>query len=235
MLARVLEPEVMDTPEEAIDYDQMDHSGVNRLFVDHLIQAALLADVRFAPKGPATAPAGAVRSVLDVGTGTAQIPIELARRDVACRIVAIDLAQHMLDVGARNVAAAGLTDAIRLERVDAKGLPYADGAFDVVMSNSIIHHIPEPIASLREMVRLVRPGGLLFVRDLMRPPDLPTLQRLVATYAGDANAHQKQMFGDSLHAALTLDEIRALAASCGLPHEAAVPSSDRHWTIAWRR
>ena len=109
----------MDTPEEAVDYDQMDHSGVNRLFVDHLIQAALLADVGFAPKGPATGAAGPARSVLDVGTGTAQIPIELARRDVACRIVAIDLAQHMLDVGARNVAAAGLTGAIRLEIVVA--------------------------------------------------------------------------------------------------------------------
>jgi SAM-dependent methyltransferase len=103
------------------------------------------------------------------------------------------------------------------------------------MSNSIIHHIPEPIDSFREMVRLVRPGGLLFVRDLMRPPDLPTLQQLVETYAGDANPHQKKMFGESLHAALTLDEVREMVRACGLRDEIAAPSSDRHWTIAWRR
>ena len=222
MLKRVLEPEVMDTPEEARDYDAMDHRGVNRLFVDDLLRAATGLD-------------WAAARTLDVGTGTAQIPIELCGRGLRCRVTAIDLAQHMLDLAAANVSAAGFAGSIALERVDAKELPYADGAFDVVMSNSIIHHIPRPLDSLREMARMVPVGGLLFVRDLMRPPDLETLERFVRTYAGDANAHQRKMFGESLHAALTLDEVREMLTSLNLPAAAAVATSDRHWTISWMR
>ncbi len=227
LLSRVLEPEVMDSPEEARDYDSMDHSAVNRLFVDHLLQAALLAGIVL--RRPR-----AIR-VLDVGTGTAQIPIELVSRPVACVVVAIDLARHMLELAETNVAAAGRQPLIECRLADAKGLPDADGSFEIVMSNSIIHHIPEPIDSLREMVRVVRPGGLLFVRDLLRPGDAATLKRLVDAYAGDANAHQKQMFADSLHAALTLDEVRELAHDAGLPCESAAQTSDRHWTLAARR
>lgn len=227
MLPRILEPEVMDTPEEARDYDSMDHRAVNRLFVDHLLQATGLAEM--------TPP---IRRVLDVGTGTAQIPIELCSRGMVMRsvwhVTAIDLAQEMLTLGNANVAAAGLQRFISLELADAKSLSYPEGSFDVVMSNSIIHHIPDPIDCLYEMTRVMRSGGLLFVRDLMRPPDLDTLDRLVKTYAGDANAHQQKMFGESLHAALTLDEIRVLVQKLGLDPACAVASSDRHWTIAAR-
>src|SRR5215471_136006 len=105
MLPRVLEPEVMDTVEEARDYDSMDHRAVNRLFVDHLLQGAQLAGITFPQHGPTTA--ASAPSVLDVGTGTAQIPIELCSRGVECRVTAIDLARHMLDLAGRNVSAAG--------------------------------------------------------------------------------------------------------------------------------
>ncbi len=223
MLPRVLEPEVMDTLDEATDYDSMDHSEVNRRFVDDLLACGLAKD-------KATSPVHA----LDVGTGTALIPIELCRRPVEVRLTAVDLSAHMLQLALRNVIRAGLQTEIKLEHIDAKRLPYADGTFDAVISNSIVHHIPEPVDSLREMRRVLKAGGLLFVRDLLRPADETTLARLVATYAGDANGHQQQMFSDSLHAALTLDEIRSLLASLDLPPEWATQTTDRHWTIAGR-
>jgi ubiquinone/menaquinone biosynthesis C-methylase UbiE len=224
MLARKLEPEVMDTEAEAVDYDRMDHSTVNRLFADDFLALA-----------PDRLPGKAVCRVLDAGTGTAQIPIEISRRRNDLRITAIDLAGHMLQVAQRNVISAGLTAQIKLEQVDAKGLPYPDGDFDAVISNSIVHHIPEPRVAFREMVRVLRPGGTLFVRDLLRPPDRPTLEQLVAAYAGDANDHQRQMFGESLHAALSLEEVRALLADIGLPAAWCRQTSDRHWTVAGRR
>lgn len=218
MLPRVLEPEVMDSVAEARDYDAMDHRQVNQLFV-----ADLLA---FWP-GSGT--------VLDVGTGTAQIPLEFCRQHPSVSVVAIDLARHMLRVGQENVEQAGLTSRVRLECVDAKRTPYADGSFDAVVSNSIIHHIPQPFDVLAEMTRVARPGGVLFVRDLLRPADEATLRHLVQTYAGDANAHQRQMFADSLHAALTLDEVRDLVASLGYPRDDVRQTSDRHWTWAARK
>ena len=219
MIPRILEPEVMDTDQEAIEYNSMDHSAVNRAFVDDLLQLV--------HEGT---------RVLDVGTGTALIPLELCSRGKQWRVVAVDLAQAMLDVGAKNVAAAGLGNQVELKLIDAKRLPFADGEFPVVMSNSIIHHIPDPADCLREMVRVVSPqSGLLFVRDLLRPDNERRLQLLVETYAGDADAHQQKMFGESLHAALTLDEVRKLAARFGIAADCVQQTTDRHWTLAWRR
>lgn len=225
MLPRALEPEVMDSATEAVDYDSMDHSEVNRRFVDHLLEC------RTPAEGTELDP---VR-VLDVGTGTALIPLELCARDLPTQVTAIDLAAHMLQLGQRNVIRAGLQSQIKLEQVDAKQLPYADGAFDWVISNSIVHHIPDPQLVVREMARVLKPGGLLFVRDLLRPNDLPTLKHLVATYAGDANAHQQQMFDDSLHAALTLEEVQSLLTAIELPPGWVTQTTDRHWTICGRR
>lgn len=213
MLSRTLEPEVMDTAEEARDYDAMDHAAVNAVFADDFL----------------TAWDGSV-PILDVGTGTAQIPIALCRRDTRAEVLAIDLAEHMLSLGRANVRQAGLADRVRLECWDAKRLPCGDGVFGAVMSNSIVHHIPEPRAVLAEMARVVKPGGRLFVRDLLRPEDDATLARLVELYAGGANAHQQKMFADSLRAALTLGEVRALVIGLGLDPASVRQTTDRHWT-----
>lgn len=218
MLPRVLEPEVMDSAEEARDYDAMDHAAVNRLFVADFLAC-------WDRHNP----------ILDLGTGTAQIPIELARQAPEAQIVGVDLAEHMLRVSEDNVRRAGLTARIRLERGDAKRLPHPAGAFAAGISNSIVHHIPEPAAALAELLRVVRPGGAIFVRDLLRPPDLAMLQRLVQTYAADANHHQRQMFADSLHAALTLAEVQDLVAGLGYDRQQVRQTSDRHWTWATQR
>jgi ubiquinone/menaquinone biosynthesis C-methylase UbiE len=226
MLPRVLEPEVMDSPAEAADYDSMDHSEVNRRFVDGLL--AFMAH-RFD-----SADSGQI-AILDLGTGTAQIPIELCRRADRVQIVAVDAASHMLDLARRNVAAAGFVNRIQLEQADAKRLRFPNAGFDGVMSNSIAHHLPEPIACLKEAVRVTRPGGFLFFRDLLRPADAAELVRLVDQYAPAAGIspaldHQRAMFADSLHAALTLDEIRALAVQLGFQPISVQTTSDRHWT-----
>src|SRR5690348_5555240 len=98
MLDRVLEPEVMDCAEEARDYDAMDHTAVNRVFV---------AD--FLAVWTAAVP------ILDLGTGTAQIPIELCKTAPTAQVVAVDLAEHMLELGRANVRRASLEDRLKLE------------------------------------------------------------------------------------------------------------------------
>lgn len=237
-LARVLEVEVMDTAAEAADYNAMDHSAVNAVFAADLL-TALASGKRQPPDHLAVEYQGAdaPRSpleILDLGTGTALIPIEVCRRNANCHILAVDLAAHMLALAKTNVSTAGFASRITLQQIDAKTLPIADGQFDVVMSNSIIHHIPEPMYSLREAVRVTKPGGLLFFRDLLRPDDEAVLQQLVQTYAGSENAHSRQMFDDSLHAALSLGEIRGLVAQLGFPADSVQQTTDRHWTFAGR-
>ncbi|MCA9263722.1 MAG: class I SAM-dependent methyltransferase [Planctomycetales bacterium] len=215
---RVLEPEVMDSMEEAVAYDAMDHARVNSRFVDDLLAAGPIAG-----------------DVLDLGTGTAQIPIELCQRTDGLGVVGIDLSESMLQVGRSNIDAVGLSDRIRLELADAKTLPYADHQFSCVISNSIVHHIPDPVATLAEAVRVTAPGGLIFFRDLMRPADQDQLDQLVMLYAMGECPEARKMFADSLRAALTLNEMQDVVQSLGYSWELVQATSDRHWTWCARR
>ena len=217
MLPRVLEPEVMDTPEEARDYDAMDHSAVNRVFVGDFLAV-------WGGRGP----------ILDLGTGTALIPIEFCRQSPRGDVVAVDAADHMLAAARENVRRAGFGSRIMLQLVDAKRMPFDDRSLPAIMSNSIVHHIPDPRTVFAEIARVATPGATIFIRDLLRPADQPTLTRLVETYAGDANDHQKKMFAESLHAALTVDEVRELVASIGFDPGGVLQTTDRHWTWATR-
>jgi ubiquinone/menaquinone biosynthesis C-methylase UbiE len=232
MLPRVLEPELMDDPAEAIDYDAMDHGEVNRRFVDDFLAAA---------GAGALVPGERPYRVLDLGTGTAQIPIALVRAvrerrpDARFEIAAVDLAAEMLVVAKRNVAVAGMNDVIRLERLDAKTLPYPPGRFSAVISNSIVHHLPEPFEVLAEAARTTAAGGLLFFRDLLRPASGVDVERLVALYAAGANEHQRQLFTQSFHAALTVDEVRDLVRRLGFDPAGVAATSDRHWTWIARK
>lgn len=228
MLKRRLEPEVMDTREEAVDYDSMNHTAVNCRFVDDFLEFCFKTPLESRLKDSKMP-----LKVLDVGTGTAQIPIELCSRPVFCRVQAIDLAGEMLKLAEDNVARTKLENAIQLELVDAKTMPYANRSFDAVISNSIVHHIPEPRAVFAEMSRVLARGGVLFVRDLLRPNSESIVDDLVKSYAGQENAHSQQMFRDSLHAALTLPEVCELAREFNIPESAVLQTTDRHWTLAW--
>jgi ubiquinone/menaquinone biosynthesis C-methylase UbiE len=218
---RTLEPEVMDTEEEAREYDAMDHGDVNARFCEDLLAAIV------APAQP--------RRLLDVGTGTARIPIELATRCSSVVIDAIDLAAHMLALGRINVCRAGFSPRITLHLCDAKATGFAAASFDAVVSNSIIHHIPEPAGVLAEMWRLLECGGTLFVRDLLRPDTSEQVRALVDTYAADSTEGQRALFDASLRAALTVDEVRELVAPIGIAPQAVQQTSDRHWTLARRK
>lgn len=227
MLTRTLEPEVMDSAEEARDYDGMDHSAVNERFVDDFL-AAVRAFGLEGKLHDGVRPLG----VLDCGTGTALIPIVLGRRPVFSKVTAIDLSNEMLKIARQNVYGSGLQFSVELRRADCKDLPFDDGAFDAAISNSIVHHLPEPGPALAEMVRVLRPGGLLFVRDLLRPDSEARIDELVETYTAGEIERQRAMFRDSLHAALTLEEVRQHLRDLGLPPEAVEQTSDRHWTVA---
>jgi len=219
-LARTLEPEVMDTVEEAVDYDNMDHSGVNALFVDDLI--SLLVEKRGESFG----------RVVDVGAGTALIPLELLARDVSVTaILACDLSFEMLRLAAQHKRDESSSAPLLPVFCDAKRMPIADRSADAVISNSIIHHIPEPLTVFQEMKRVAAPNSLFFVRDLMRPESEERVEHFVRMYAGEENTHSQQMLRQSLHAALTVPEVQEMLNECGLPPEWVSATSDRHWTV----
>jgi ubiquinone/menaquinone biosynthesis C-methylase UbiE len=213
-MKRVLEPEVMDTWEETLAYDAMDFTEVNQAFVEEAI---------------ALAPEQA--TVLDVGTGPARIPILLCQRRPQWTVTGIDLSETMLKLGASHVAKAELGDRIRLDYADAKQLPYPDNSFDLAISNSIIHHLPDPLPGLREMRRVLKPEGGLFLRDLVRPINPERVGHLVAQLGADYDPHQTQLFRDSLCAAFTLSEIAEMLEKSGFSGISPYLSSERHWTV----
>lgn len=225
MLVRVLEPEVMDSEADAREYDSMDHAAVNAVFAGDLVAAV----DNWSLKRPVRS-GGSELEIIDLGAGTAQIPVEICHRLPSVRVVAVDAAASMLAIAEQNVAAAGLADRIELVLADAKVLPFGDGSFSAVISNSIVHHIAEPAAVLAEAVRVAAAGALQFHRDLCRPADEEELARLVTTYAGGATPYQQRLFAESLRAALTLEEMRSLVEELGFAAEAVRMTSDRHWT-----
>ncbi len=215
MLPRTLEPEAMDTPEEAGDYDAMDHSATNARFVADFLAA----------RGQARG-----GRILDVGTGPGRIAITLGQADPAASIVGVDLAESMLALARSHIDAAGLSRRITCVVGDAKALPWPDGYFDAVISNTILHHIPDPVPALAEIARLTAPGGILFIRDLARPPSASAVAALVAQYAAEESPAARALFEASLHAALTLDEARDIIDRLGFDPEDVTMTSDRHWT-----
>jgi ubiquinone/menaquinone biosynthesis C-methylase UbiE len=212
-MQRVTEPEVMDSPQEAIEYDAMDFTEVNTAFSDRAVAL-----------GP---PSGLI---LDAGTGTARIPIMMCQQRPQWRVIGIDLAPSMLELGQKNVEQSGLQQQIKLELVDAKRLPYPDAHFDMVVSNSIVHHLPDPLPFLQELKRVLKPNGAIFLRDLLRPASKEIVDDIVERVAADCNDHQQQLFRDSLHAAFTLDEVNQLMQQAALEGIKVYQSSDRHWT-----
>jgi ubiquinone/menaquinone biosynthesis C-methylase UbiE len=216
-LPRVLEPEGMETPEEVEAYDAMAHGGVNGRFVaDFLATGASLG------------------RVLDLGTGTALIPLELARVAPRSHVVAIDLSAEMLGVARRHIERAGLADRIEVLLGDAKRTPLPARSASAVMSNSLVHHLPDPLPFFEDARRLLAPGAVLFVRDLFRPFDDDAVAALVRTHAADDSPPQRALFEASRRAALTLDEIRACAHAAGLGDASIETTSDRHWTLSYR-
>lgn len=107
--------------------------------------------------------------VLDVASGTAGVAIAAARRSQAS-VVAVDLNEAMLRRGAANVTAAGLGGRIRLVAGGAESLPFPDGAFDAVTFTYLLRYVDDPEATIGELARVLRPGGVMASLDFFVPP-----------------------------------------------------------------
>jgi demethylmenaquinone methyltransferase/2-methoxy-6-polyprenyl-1,4-benzoquinol methylase len=112
--------------------------------------------------------AGQDDEVLDVATGTAAVAIELARRS-GCRVVGLDQSPGMLAAGRQRVEAAGLGDRIQLVEGSAERLAYPNGSFDALTFTYLLRYVEDPAATLRELARVVRPGGTMAALEFGLP------------------------------------------------------------------
>jgi demethylmenaquinone methyltransferase/2-methoxy-6-polyprenyl-1,4-benzoquinol methylase len=108
--------------------------------------------------------------VLDVATGTAGVAITMAGRSDA-RIVGIDVSEEMMAIGRRRVEAAGLQPRIELQAARAEDLPFGDAAFDAVSFTYVLRYVIDPAATIAELARVLRPGGVMVGLDFFVPPN----------------------------------------------------------------
>lgn len=195
-LERIPEPEVMDDLEGVEAYSaaasQAYLERIDRTFVEHALSLGV-----------------AEGHALDIGTGPGVIPIMLAARVPRLRLTGTDLSEPMLQKALKAAGEAGVADRLDFRLGDAKSLPFSDRSFDLVLCNSLLHHLPAPLALFNEISRVSKPGGAILLRDLRRPSRLE-----FPFHAGWFGRHysgvMSRLYRDSLRAAYTRAELEEL-------------------------
>ena len=160
----------------------------------------------------AAAPLRGVERVLDVGCGAGHTALAFAPR--VASVVAVDLTAAMLDEG-RRLAAERAVANVTFQRGDVEDLSCADGLFDLVTSRYSAHHYPHPQRALREIGRVLRPGGALLLVDVVAPTDAS------ADASADAFLNTIETLRDPSHVRdHTADEWRGMMTAARLAPEA---------------
>jgi len=140
--------------------------------------------------------------ILDLATGTADVPLTLCQHNTDVKsMVGMDLSEQMLAVGRKKIQAAGLHARIQLATGDAMQIPVAASCFDAVTISFGIRNVPDVSETLREMYRVLRPGGYALILEFSTPqiPVLKTgyllylrhiLPRIGALISGDSYAYR---------------------------------------------
>ncbi len=188
-----------DTAHQDLILDQFTRQATPFSTADTITDAnALRMIVEAAGPGPGD-------TVLDVACGGGIIVCAFAAE--VKHVTGIDMTPAMLDRARQLAAEKGLTN-VSWDQGDVGSLPYADGAFDIVVTRFSMHHFLDPIGVLREMVRVCVPGGRVVVVDMYASEN--------PTKAAEWNRAEK--LRDPSHVrCLTLTELKALFGAVGLP------------------
>ncbi len=199
-LRRIPEPEMMDDAGSVEAYSssaaQEWLGRIDDTFVEHALH--LLGGLE---RGRA----------LDVGMGPGQIIIKLAQRLTRWKFLGVDRAPNMVAEAVANLTSAGPDLAGRVEFLvaDVSALPFPDASFDLVLCNSVLHHLAEPERLLAEIARLAKPRGAILLRDLRRPGRF-AYPLHVRWHGRKYSGEMFRLFRDSVHAAYTPEELRRL-------------------------
>ncbi len=213
-MKRKLEPELMLDQEQALAYARADFEEAHGRFVP------LFQDAFGRPEVSGC--------VLDLGCGPADISMRFARAYPTCTVHGLDGSPAMLELGWEAVAVRGLQHRVTLieGRLPMTRLPR--DSYDVVIGNSLLHHLPEASVVWEFIARWAKPGALVFMMDLARPAGKTEARELVRRYADTEPPVLKMDFLHSLRAAYLPEEIEAGLRQLGWKDFAVEPVTDRH-------
>jgi ubiquinone/menaquinone biosynthesis C-methylase UbiE len=109
--------------------------------------------------------------LLDIGTGPAWLLKKIREQRPDLKLTGVDISPGMVEQARRNMVKSGLADVVDIQVAAADHLPFADGSLDTVISTGSIHHWKDVAGGLKEVHRVLRPGGLALMYDLVT--DLP--------------------------------------------------------------
>jgi ubiquinone/menaquinone biosynthesis C-methylase UbiE len=217
-LQRIPEPELMTGSEQARAYAKADfaepHDRCITLLKDSL------------PNLPTRGYA------LDLGCGPADITIRFARAFPDWSVDGLEGAPAMLKYGQLALQQAQLQGRVRL--LEAY-LPDGDALrdrYDLIFSNSLLHHLADPMVLWKSIQRWSTTGTQVFVMDLMRPDTTETATQLVTQYAANEPEILRHDFYHSLLAAYRIEEVQQQLTSANLDYFSVKSVSDRHF-IVW--
>jgi 2-polyprenyl-3-methyl-5-hydroxy-6-metoxy-1,4-benzoquinol methylase len=216
MMQRIPETELMDDFEQARAYALADFSEPHNHFIE-----------LFREKFPDEV----TGVVLEPGCGTGDITQRFAEAFPACRIHALDGAEQMLMFARQRIDFAMLHEQIRIfcRTLPVEKMPLEK--YDVVISNSLLHHLSEPQVLWQAVKQFTRPGSAVFIMDLMRCESSAVATQMVQQYAANEPELLQQDFYNSLHAAFTPDEVREQLREAELDTLKVEVSSDRHLIV----
>lgn len=214
------EPELMDSETQTRAYAEADFEESNSLFTERFLQ-------RFA-----SLPANG--RLVDLGCGPGDITIRLARALPGWKLTGLDAGPNMLRRAQERLALEPVQRAVcfQLSRLPDPSL--AAGGWDAVVSNSLLHHLPDPQALWSTVRQVGATGAAVQVMDLTRPDSEQAARKLVDRYAADAPDILREDFYNSLLAAYTAAEVSAQLEAAGLERLEVSMASDRHWIAAGR-
>jgi SAM-dependent methyltransferase len=215
-MLRTPEPELMDDQDQVEAYAAADFSTTDAAFADRCV--ALM---------------GAPARILDLGCGPGNIALQLAARLPDAHILGVDGAPRMLDVARQRASALGSSQLHFAHYLVGEPVP-EPGTWDAIVSNSLLHHLHDPMTLWHTIRAAAGPGAHVFIGDLRRPATEAEVDTLVSLYAGDAPPVLQRDFRASLHAAFTPAEIEAQLAVAGLKGLVVEPVGDRHVHVRGR-
>jgi SAM-dependent methyltransferase len=221
-MQRRLEPELMDEAEQALAYARADFTESNTLFVRLLGELAPgdLAGTR----------------AIDLGCGPADIPIRFLKAYPGARCDAVDGSQAMLDLARADLdALPGIAGRCRLICATLPAPELGRHGYDLILSNSLLHHLHRPEVLWQGIQDLGKPGAPVLIMDLMRPASAGWVEALVATYAAGEPEVLRRDFRNSLFAAFEPSEVQDQLADARLgDHLEVRVVSDRHLAVLGR-
>lgn len=218
-MKRVSEEELMDLPLHAQAYANADFSEPNSKFV-----------ALFSEKFPAFNG----RHIIDLGCGPADITIRLAGRYPQARVVGLDGADAMLEIARKSIFRhTSLADRVEVRKwhIGREENPLGSESFHAVASNSLLHHMPDPLDLWRAIRALAAPGGVVLVMDLIRPRSLIEAEQIVEKYAGKEPEVLRDDFLNSLLAAYRPTEIMEQLVSVNMDPLHMEIVTDRHFIV----